>query len=293
MRAISRRPQSTQRVPSISSISFAARSLSAGESPHRSTSWSRGCSRSVSDAALTVCSADTTRTPWGTFSSVCCAAEACHTPSIRVALPLTAAASGTLASITSWPEPSAGERLVSVSDWLRKGTQRMIVLATRAAPALSCAEKRPWGIAAAARSTVSRARSAWREPIAIGPPARASRIAMPNPNAPEAPITATGSGGEGGTAAEYRLRSVSLEGRKAPLTGGASGIGAATARRLAAEGARVAVGDVNEQGARAVASELDGFACALDVAHTASIRAAVGQVASALGEIDVLVNNAG
>lgn len=84
-----------------------------------------------------------------------------------------------------------------------------------------------------------------------------------------------------------------LEGKIALVTGGASGIGAATARRLAAEGARVAVGDINEEGARAIASELDGYGCALDVTSPESAAEVAGAVTSELGEIDVLVNNAG
>jgi 2-hydroxycyclohexanecarboxyl-CoA dehydrogenase len=84
-----------------------------------------------------------------------------------------------------------------------------------------------------------------------------------------------------------------LEGRIALVTGGASGIGAATARRLAAEGARVAIGDINEDGARAIAGELDGLACVLDVTSVESAAEAVGKVTSELGDIDVLVNNAG
>lgn len=84
-----------------------------------------------------------------------------------------------------------------------------------------------------------------------------------------------------------------LEGKVALVTGGASGIGAATAHRLAAEGARVAIGDVNEQGATAVAGEIDGLGVKLDVTDTASVRAAVDAVREQLGEIDVLVNNAG
>jgi 2-hydroxycyclohexanecarboxyl-CoA dehydrogenase len=77
------------------------------------------------------------------------------------------------------------------------------------------------------------------------------------------------------------------------VTGGASGIGAATARRLAAEGARVAIGDLNEAGAADVAGEIDGFATRLDVTDVASVRAAVAAAAEALGPIDTLVNNAG
>jgi 2-hydroxycyclohexanecarboxyl-CoA dehydrogenase len=84
-----------------------------------------------------------------------------------------------------------------------------------------------------------------------------------------------------------------LERRTALVTGGASGIGAATASRLAAEGARVAIGDIDAQGARALAAELDGFACEMDVTDAASVRAGVQAASDALGEIDVLVNNAG
>jgi 2-hydroxycyclohexanecarboxyl-CoA dehydrogenase len=84
-----------------------------------------------------------------------------------------------------------------------------------------------------------------------------------------------------------------LEGRIALVTGGASGIGAATARRLAAEGARVAVADVNDDGAREVAGEIDALAVRVDVADAVSVRAGVAEVASALGQVDVLVNNAG
>jgi 2-hydroxycyclohexanecarboxyl-CoA dehydrogenase len=98
---------------------------------------------------------------------------------------------------------------------------------------------------------------------------------------------------EGGTAAEYKLSLVVLSGKTALVTGGASGIGAATARRLAADGARVGILDLNEDGAKAVASELDGFACAIDVADAASVRDGVAKVAAELGEIDILVNNAG
>ena len=84
-----------------------------------------------------------------------------------------------------------------------------------------------------------------------------------------------------------------LEGKTAFVTGGASGIGAATARRLAAEGARVGIGDLNEGGAREVAGELDGFACGLDVSDAVSVRAGIEAAVAELGDIDVLVNNAG
>ena len=86
------------------------------------------------------------------------------------------------------------------------------------------------------------------------------------------------------------LRQVRLEGRRALVTGGASGIGAAIAARLAAEGAEVWVGDVDVEGAERVAGEIAGHAVELDVTDLDSAEAAV---AAAGGSLDVLVNNAG
>jgi 2-hydroxycyclohexanecarboxyl-CoA dehydrogenase len=84
-----------------------------------------------------------------------------------------------------------------------------------------------------------------------------------------------------------------LDGSIALVTGGASGIGAATARRLAAEGAKVAVADLNLAGARAVASEIDGCAVEMDVADTASVRMGVAAAVEQFGAPDILINNAG
>jgi 2-hydroxycyclohexanecarboxyl-CoA dehydrogenase len=80
-----------------------------------------------------------------------------------------------------------------------------------------------------------------------------------------------------------------LEGKKALVTGGASGIGAATARRLAAEGADVVIGDVNEEGAASVAGEVSGAAVRLDVTDPDSANS----VAERHGPFAILVNNAG
>ena len=84
-----------------------------------------------------------------------------------------------------------------------------------------------------------------------------------------------------------------LEGRTALVTGGAGGIGAATTRRLAAEGARVAIGDVQFDQARELAGEVDGLAVELDVTDVHSVGEAVKAIASKLGPVEVLVNNAG
>jgi NAD(P)-dependent dehydrogenase (short-subunit alcohol dehydrogenase family) len=80
-----------------------------------------------------------------------------------------------------------------------------------------------------------------------------------------------------------------LEGRKALVTGGASGIGAAIAARLAAEGAEVLIGDVNADGAAEVAGEIGADSAALDVTDPEAATAVVSE----RGPFPILVNNAG
>ncbi|WP_051521438.1 SDR family NAD(P)-dependent oxidoreductase [Rubellimicrobium mesophilum] len=81
------------------------------------------------------------------------------------------------------------------------------------------------------------------------------------------------------------------------VTGGASGIGRAVVLRLAAEGARVAVLDMDLAGAREslelAGGETTGLAAEIDVRSSASVEAAAGLVKGQLGNADVLVNNAG
>jgi NAD(P)-dependent dehydrogenase (short-subunit alcohol dehydrogenase family) len=84
-----------------------------------------------------------------------------------------------------------------------------------------------------------------------------------------------------------------LQGRAAIITGGGSGIGAECARTLAAEGMKVAVMDVNMEGARAVAEECGGIAIECDVTSADSAEAAVAAAREANGIAQLLVNCAG
>ncbi len=100
--------------------------------------------------------------------------------------------------------------------------------------------------------------------------------------------------------AEPTTRGGRVAGKRALITGGAQGLGAATARRLASEGARVTVTDLNLPGAQAVAAEIDAqhgagtaFAFQHDVASEEQWEAVLAQAVEAMGGLSVLVNNAG
>src|SRR6202021_807724 len=84
-----------------------------------------------------------------------------------------------------------------------------------------------------------------------------------------------------------------LKYQAAIVTGGASGLGAATARRLAAQGAKVAVCDLNGKLAETVAAEIGGIAVVCDVSDAASAEAAVVAASKAHGPARVLINCAG
>lgn len=78
------------------------------------------------------------------------------------------------------------------------------------------------------------------------------------------------------------------------VTGGASGIGAAAARRFAAEGGKVVIGDLNVRAGEALASELEAaeFLC-VDVTEENEVRALVERAVSRFGRLDCMINNAG
>jgi NAD(P)-dependent dehydrogenase (short-subunit alcohol dehydrogenase family) len=84
-----------------------------------------------------------------------------------------------------------------------------------------------------------------------------------------------------------------LEGRTAVITGGGSGIGLASARRLAAEGARIVVADVDATAGEAAANEVDGTFVRTDVTDSDAVEALFAAAKDTYGSVDIAFNNAG
>jgi NAD(P)-dependent dehydrogenase (short-subunit alcohol dehydrogenase family) len=82
-------------------------------------------------------------------------------------------------------------------------------------------------------------------------------------------------------------------GRTAVITGGGSGIGLATARRLASEGASVVVADIDAESGAAAASDVDGLFVRTDVTSESDVEALFAAAAETYGSVDVAFNNAG
>jgi NAD(P)-dependent dehydrogenase (short-subunit alcohol dehydrogenase family) len=84
-----------------------------------------------------------------------------------------------------------------------------------------------------------------------------------------------------------------LQGLSAVVTGGASGLGAATARLLASHGVKVAIFDMNAEKGEAVAAELGGVFCNVNVTDDASVDAGFAKARAAIGQERILINCAG
>ena len=86
-----------------------------------------------------------------------------------------------------------------------------------------------------------------------------------------------------------------LAGKTALVTGGGRGIGEAISRRFAAEGARVAIADIDPDTAATTSAELptEGMSLQMDVSDTRAVKEGVDRVVSQFGHLDILVNNAG
>ncbi|MDQ1731838.1 MAG: hypothetical protein QOK10_1997 [Pseudonocardiales bacterium] len=84
-----------------------------------------------------------------------------------------------------------------------------------------------------------------------------------------------------------------LQNKVAVITGGCSGIGLATARRFAAEGARVVIGDVDKENGVRIADELDGGFVEVDVTNAAQVDGMFATAKSLYGGVDIAFNNAG
>ena len=107
-------------------------------------------------------------------------------------------------------------------------------------------------------------------------------------------MTASGDQAAGSGRERFAVRSTGrFTGRVAVVTGGASGIGAAICRRLAAEGASVVVADLQEDAATVVAQEIGGEAVPVDVSRADQVDGLYDGVVARHGRVDVAVHNAG
>jgi NAD(P)-dependent dehydrogenase (short-subunit alcohol dehydrogenase family) len=90
-----------------------------------------------------------------------------------------------------------------------------------------------------------------------------------------------------------RIVSKRLEGRTAVITGGGSGIGLASAKRLAAEGARIIIADLDEAAGKSAAQETGGLFVRTDVASETDVENVFATAKDTFGSVDVAFNNAG